>query len=91
MDGISLRKGKKRDPSDGVIDHYCTIIVQQPDVYMWNYYQTHRLHLHRHGQVSMHIITALTDGLDKDRFVQLSSKQACGNEMRKIYTRCNNL
>ena len=75
-------KGGKRHPSHEVMEHYCTIIVQHPDVYKWNYYRTHGLHLHRHGQVSMHRITALIDGLDKDGFVQLNSKQACGNEMR---------
>ena len=34
------------------------------------------------GQVSMHIITALTDGLKKDGFVQLSTKQACERKTR---------
>ena len=62
------------------MEHYYTIVVEQPDVYKWNYYQTHALHLHRHGQVSMHRITVLTDGLGNDGFVQLSSRQSCGNE-----------
>ena len=64
------------------MEHYCTLIVQQPDVYKRNYYRTHGLHLRRHGQVSMHRITALMDGLEKDGFVQLSSKQSCGNEKK---------
>ena len=90
MDGIPLQKGEKRDPSDEVMGHYCTIIVQQQRVYKWNYHQTYGLHLHRHGQVSMLIIAALTDGLVKDGFVQLSLKQSCGNETRpdKYYYIC---
>ena len=66
--------------SDEAMEHYCTIIVQQPDVYKWNYYLTHGSHLHRHGQVSMHRVAALTDGLEKDGFMKLSPKQSCEKE-----------
>ena len=71
---------EKRHPSDEVMEnhYYCTIIVQQSDMYKWNYSKKHGLHLHRHEQVSMHIITALMDGLENDGFMQLSSKQSCG-------------
>ena len=81
---------KKRDPSDEVMEHYCTISAQQPDMYKWNYYQTHGLHLHRYRQIIMYRITVLTDGLEKDGSVQSISKQLCGNETRpgKYYYIC---
>ena len=84
------KRGEKRHLSDEAMEHYCTIIVQQPDVYKWDYYRTHGLNLHRHKQVSMHRIIALTDGLEKDGFVQLSTKQSSGNEKRsdKFYYIC---
>ena len=42
------------------------------------------------GRLACKKITALTDGLEKDGFVQLSSKQSCGNVKRpdKYYYIC---
>ena len=77
-----MKGGKKRHLSDEAVGYYSTIIVQHPDVYKWNCYQTHGFHLRRHGQVSMHRFIALTDGLERDESEQFNSKQSCGNEKK---------
>ena len=72
------------DPLCHLLEHFCTVIVEQPDVYHYNYYRTRELHLHSHGQLCMHRISAYTQGLEMKGFVQLNKRKACANARKPV-------
>ena len=81
---FEYERRESMDPCNAIMEHYCTIILEQPDVSKFHYYRTQDLHIHKHGQLSMHRVDAYAQALEKDGFVRLKNKCVHENGRRPV-------
>ena len=87
---FEFERTKSQTGLEQTMEHYCTVVVEQPDVNHWNYYRTKELHIHKHGQIHRDRVSALTHALERKGFVLLDLPLECEGEKKpnKYYYIC---